>query len=291
VGRAGYGTRNQIRRPPAPGLSTWDAFRFPLHEPGADLRHKEIPYSVQGWTADTWADAQRLEAAIASGASTPPQSVSAGVILRCLPPRRFYTVDRLVLREDGAFIFNARVVDYVLAWAFVSGFFKLAARVAGSKAQASTMSSRRGSFAELVALAERAGQSEALPALALAGVRNIAELAANTDRLVEAGISPVTLEALLAAPLPVEATSDLAVATAGPSRPDLPVRRDATRASLAAAVEAVRPANVKLAVTELRDNMLAKSTRGPYESRLRTWNRLAFEGKVPAWPITARTLE
>ena len=34
VGRAGYGTRNQIRRPPAPGLSTWDAFRFPLHEPG-----------------------------------------------------------------------------------------------------------------------------------------------------------------------------------------------------------------------------------------------------------------
>ena len=48
----------------------------------------------------------------------------------------------------------------------------------------------------LVALAERAGQSEALPALALAGVRNIAELAANTDRLVEAGISPVTLEAM-----------------------------------------------------------------------------------------------
>ena len=37
--------------------------------------------------------------------------------------------------------------------------------------------------------------------------------------------------------------------------------------------------------------MLAKSTRGPYESRLRTWNRLAFEGRVPAWPITTRTLE
>ena len=86
VGRAGYGTRNQIRRPPAPGLSAWDAFRFPLHEPGADLRHKEIPYSVEGWTADTWAEAQRLEAAIASGAATPPQSVSAGVILRSLPP-------------------------------------------------------------------------------------------------------------------------------------------------------------------------------------------------------------
>ena len=153
------------------------------------------------------------------------------------------------------------------------------------------MSSRRGSFAELVALAERAGHSEVLPALASAGVRDIAGLAADTDRLVEAGISPVTLEALLAAPPPAEATSELAVVTAGPSRPDLPFRRDATRASLAAAVEAVRPANVKRAVTELRDNMLAKSTRGPYESRLRTWNRLAFEGRVPAWPITTRTLE
>ena len=45
-------------------------------------------------------------------------------------------------------------------------------------------------------------------------------------------------------------------------------------------MEAVRPANVKRAVTELRDNMLARSTRGPYESRLRAWNRLALEGKV-----------
>ena len=96
------------------------------------------------------------------------------------------------------------------------------------------MSSRRGSFAELVALAERAGESESLPALALAGVRNIAELTANTDRLVEAGISPITLEALLAAPPPVEAISDLAVVAAEPSRPDLPVRRDAARASLTA---------------------------------------------------------
>ena len=129
------------------------------------------------------------------------------------------------------------------------------------------MSSRRGSFAELVALAERAGQSEALPALALAGVRNIAELAANTDRLVEAGISPVTLEALLAAPLYVEATSDLAVATAGPSRPDLPVRRGATRASLAAAVEAVRPANVKRAITARTLEVIGAAFRaGAYRS-------------------------
>ena len=118
--------------------------------------------------------------------------------------------------------------------------------------------------------------------------RNIADLTARADRWVAAG---GVLEAMLAAPPPVEEESAVALMEAGPSRPDLPVRRDASRASLAAAVEAVRPANVKRAVAELRDNMLARSTRGPYESRLRTWNRLAFEGKVPAWPITTRTLE
>ena len=85
-----------------------------------------------------------------------------------------------------------------------------------------------------MALAERAGQSEALPDLARAGIRSIAELASSTDRLVEAGISPITLEALLAAPPPVDEVSDLAVAA-----------------------EAVCPANVKRAVAELRDNMLA----------------------------------
>ena len=144
----------------------------------------------------------------------------------------------------------------------------------------------RGSFAELVALAERTGQSEVLPVLAQAGARNIADLTARAERCVAAGVSPLALEAMLAAPPPAGDTSALALAVAGPSRPDLPVRRDAQRASLAAAMEAARPTS-----SGLSRSMLARSTRGPYESRLRTWNRLAFEGKVPAWPITTRTLE
>ena len=86
VGRAGYGTRNQSRRPPA--LCAWDTFRFPLHEPGADLnRHKEIPFAVQD--------------AIASGAFAPPHGR-----LRSLPDdvrggraRPLHAVGRLVLRE------------------------------------------------------------------------------------------------------------------------------------------------------------------------------------------------
>ena len=63
-GRAGYGTRNQSRRRDEP-TNAWDAFRFPLHRPGADLRGTEVPHTVREWAADTWADAERLEAAIA----------------------------------------------------------------------------------------------------------------------------------------------------------------------------------------------------------------------------------
>ena len=84
-GRAGYGTRNQSRRRDEPP-STWDAFRFPLHRPGADLRGTEVPHTVREWTADTWEEAERLEAAIAAGADISPQCVSAGVVLRSLPP-------------------------------------------------------------------------------------------------------------------------------------------------------------------------------------------------------------
>ena len=84
-GRAGYGTRNQSRRRDEP-TNAWDAFRFPLHRPGADLRGTAVPHTVREWAADTWADAERLEAAIAAGVDISPQCVSAGVVLRSLPP-------------------------------------------------------------------------------------------------------------------------------------------------------------------------------------------------------------
>ncbi|CAE7289215.1 unnamed protein product [Symbiodinium sp. CCMP2456] len=147
---------------------------------------------------------------------------------------------------------------------------------------------RRGSFAELVAQATRAGQAEHLPLLARAGVRNLQGLVGCHDGLVAAGLPPEALEAMLARR---GAVSTLALVAAGPDRPDLPARRAEARASLAAAVEAVRPANVKRAIAELRGDMLAKTTRGPYESRLKTWNRLAYEGEVAHWPISAHVLE
>ena len=84
-GRAGYGTRNQSRRRDEP-TNAWDAFRFPLHRPGADLRGTAVPHTVREWAADTWADAERLEAAIAAGVDISPQCVSAGVVLRSFPP-------------------------------------------------------------------------------------------------------------------------------------------------------------------------------------------------------------
>ena len=84
-GRAGYGTRNQSRRRDEP-TNAWDAFRFPLHRPGADLRGTAVPHTVREWAADTWADAERLEAAIAAGVDISPQCVWAGVVFRSLPP-------------------------------------------------------------------------------------------------------------------------------------------------------------------------------------------------------------
>ena len=44
----------------------------------------------------------------------------------------------------------------------------------------------------------------------------------------------------------------------------------------------VRPANIKRSLAELRDDLLAefKSIKGPYASRLRTWNQIAFKGSV-----------
>ena len=93
----------------------------------------------------------------------------------------------------------------------------------------------RGSFAELVALAERAGQSEALPA------RDIA------THLGGLAVGPA--------------------ARRGGLRPCGGDRRAVhgricRSAGTPHGPQAVRPANVKRAVTELRDNMLAKSNGG-----------------------------
>ncbi|CAE7032299.1 Gcsh [Symbiodinium sp. KB8] len=194
------GLWHQEPESPTAGAGTQHLGRLPVPAPrtGADLRHKEIPYSVVGWTADTWEEAERLEAAIASGASTPPQSVSAGVILRSLPPH-----------VRGGRLPRERPADFTkwIGWCFVKCPDTVGGGLAPTTPGSSfaTMGPPRGSFAELVALAERTGQSEVLPLLARAGARNIDDLTARADRL-------------------------------------------------------------------------------------RTWNRLAFEGKVPAWPISTRTL-
>ncbi|CAE7560104.1 unnamed protein product [Symbiodinium sp. CCMP2592] len=123
----------------------------------------------------------------------------------------------------------------------------------------------RGSFAELVALAQRAGH---IDALAAAGV-------------------------LLAAPPPPAVVTDLALVSSAqdPGRPDVPRRRVPLRANLRAALDALLPANRKRSVEELRDGYLAETSKGPYASRLKTWMALSYQGKVDPWPVSADTIE
>ncbi|OLQ06495.1 Glycine cleavage system H protein, mitochondrial [Symbiodinium microadriaticum] len=258
------GLWHQEPESPTAGAGTQHLGRLPVPAPrtGADLRHKEIPYSVVGWTADTWEEAERLEAAIASGASTPPQSVSAGVILRSLPPN-----------VRGGRLPRERPADFTkwIGWCFVKCPDTVGGGLAPTThrcwaAPTSTTSAtavhrrRRGSASTrlkfrhhgpasgLVCGARRTGR-ENRPvrgaALARPGWSSQHRRPHRPGRQV--GGRNLALEAMLAAPPLVEESSTLALVGAGPSRPDLPVRRDATRASLAAAVEAVRPANVKRA--------------------------------------------
>ncbi|CAE7214959.1 unnamed protein product, partial [Symbiodinium sp. CCMP2592] len=144
-----------------------------------------------------------------------------------------------------------------------------------------------------VAGSARAGQTEHLPAIRAAGVKCIPDLFSRLDALAEAGIAPTAIEALLAAPPPPAVVTELAVIQAAhsPGRPDVPRRRAHVRASLQAALDALRPENRKRSVEELRDGYLAETSKGPYASRLKTWMALSYQGKVDPWPVSAETME
>ena len=80
-GRAGYGTRNQSRRR-GRSEQRLGHISVPTSSSGRrPSRHGGAPHRPH-----TWEEAERLEAAIAAGADIPPQCVSAGVVLRSLPP-------------------------------------------------------------------------------------------------------------------------------------------------------------------------------------------------------------
>ena len=145
-------------------------------------------------------------------------------------------------------------------------------------------SAPKGSFAELVKVVTNAGLQRCLPALAECGARSLADVASCADALIAAGVPPsdvVTLVGLRASA--AETAQPLVVA---PVRSDVPVRRREASASLQAALAAAEPQNRKRSLELVDQGLLAASSRGPVESRLRTWRRLAEAWGMEPFPIT-----
>ena len=73
-------------------------------------------------------------------------------------------------------------------------------------------------------------------------------------------------------------------------RADQPPVRKRQRASLSDALRAGEPAERAQALAELDQEVLAKTTVGPYESRLVVWRRLCAKWDVPAFPLDDRNV-
>ena len=141
-----------------------------------------------------------------------------------------------------------------------------------------------GSFGELAAAVQAIGLQRHLPTIAGCGVSRIGDVQSAASSLLAAGVPAQDIEILVTIRPPRQpalAPEPLAV----PGRPDVPVRRREASASLAAALEAAVPANRKRALDALDAGVLASSSRGPVESRLRTWRRLAEAWAREPWPI------
>ena len=83
----------------------------------------------------------------------------------------------------------------------------------------------------------------------------------------------------------------LAVQSAEPSqaqpvRSDIPVRRDGRRACKRTALQAALPENQRESLADLDGAIMARSSEGPFQSRVRTWVDFTASWALPAWPIT-----
>ena len=71
-----------------------------------------------------------------------------------------------------------------------------------------------------------------------------------------------------------------------PARGDIPVRRDGRRACKRTALQAALPENQVESLADLDGAILARSSEGPFRSRVRTWVDLTAAWALPAWPIS-----
>ena len=170
-----------------------------------------------------------------------------------------------------------------------------------------------GGFAQLARAFVDIQAQEFLPLLPAAGVRDLRGALADTGALLLAGVPEEVLLRLVAwrpAPagpgrdlLPRPAVSELAQSRGGPggapaeqaaeeerqerpARGDIPVRRDGRRACKRTALQAALPENQVESLADLDGAILARSSEGPFRSRVRTWVDLTAAWALPAWPIS-----
>ncbi|CAE7652917.1 unnamed protein product [Symbiodinium sp. CCMP2592] len=170
-----------------------------------------------------------------------------------------------------------------------------------------------GGFAQLARAFVDIQAQEFLPVLPAVGVHDLRGALDNTGALLLAGVPEEVLlrlgawrpapESSSRAPAPSPAESRLALppgeqgiqpaapgdpesAQVQPVRADIPVRRDGRRACKRTALQAALPELQAESLADLDGAIMARSSEGPFRSRVRTWVDFTAAWALPAWPIS-----
>ena len=127
------------------------------------------------------------------------------------------------------------------------------------------------------------GISDVAPLFVQAEAFSLDAVQGSWQRLIDAGVQRWQLELLVAG----SSGSSLVLPQ---WRADQPPVRKRQRASLQEALIAGEPSNRAQALEELDKEVLAKTTMGPYESRILVWRRLCAKWELPAFPLDERNV-
>ena len=127
------------------------------------------------------------------------------------------------------------------------------------------------------------GISDVAPLFVRAEVFCLSDVQGSWQRLLDAGVQRWQLELLVAG----SRRGELLMPQWRSNQPPVRKRR---RASLADALLAGEPAERNRALEELDSEVLAKTTVGPYESRILVWRKLCAKWELPAFPLDERNV-
>ncbi|CAE7823377.1 unnamed protein product [Symbiodinium sp. CCMP2592] len=146
-----------------------------------------------------------------------------------------------------------------------------------------------GGFAQVARAFVDIQAQEFLPILPAVGVHDLRGALDNTGALLLAGV-PEEVLAGGVAPGPGELKSSPGAQPGGeqaqPVRADIPVRRDGRRACKRTALQAALPELQAESLADLDGAIMARSSEGPFRSRVRTWVDFTAAWALPAWPIS-----